>query len=330
MEGEQRLNENGDRRVSRDYLNGEPDSSDTELQAESPTPSPSLTPSRTQLPNSSSPVKSEYTEREKLQVEEQQENQQHLQSPVKKAMAMDVEGYGSAQESSMIGDDMDERAANGTSRPNLTGRERNRSFDRDEEASPQKDDWRNGLGGPSYAVNSNDDSSIRIKQAEGETNQYSDEDDHNQSIMSQTTASAAKPKGKGRGKAAFPKGGENTPASAYTGHKIKHLKKEDGEPLWRKDIQYDFLDYIFRNDVECFTNSYDDTMPKQCFADLYIDTMARSSKTSKILREKLMSEREPAKNMAMVCLLVNLGRMNTTLNCESEIKPASRHLANCF
>lgn len=99
--------------------------------------------------------------------------------------------------------------------------------------------------------------------------------------------------------------------------KIRHLKKEDGEPLWRKDIQYDFLKAIFDDPNPAFTNSYEtDTMPKQCFADLYIDTMARSSKTSKVLRDKLLSDREAAKGMAMVCLLVNIGRMNTTLNCK--------------
>jgi Ino eighty subunit 1 len=96
---------------------------------------------------------------------------------------------------------------------------------------------------------------------------------------------------------------------------VKHLKKDDGEPLWRKDIQYDFLKAVFDNDQKVFTNSYEpEQISKQSFADLYIDTMARSSKTSKILRDKLLTEHEPAKNMAMVCLLVNLGRMNTTLN----------------
>ena len=105
--------------------------------------------------------------------------------------------------------------------------------------------------------------------------------------------------------------------SIYSGNKVRHLKKDDGEPLWRKDIQYDFLKLIFENDLACFTNSYEPGMiGKQTFATLYIDAMARSSKTSKILRDKLLSEHEPAKNMAMVCLLVNLGRMNTTLNCE--------------
>lgn len=109
----------------------------------------------------------------------------------------------------------------------------------------------------------------------------------------------------------------------YVGNKLRHLKKDDGEPLWRKDIQYAFLKAIFENDLKVFTNSYepwDNGVPRrQTFADLYIDTMARSSKTSKILRDKLLTEHEPARNMAMVCLLVNLGRMNTTLNCKSAV-----------
>lgn len=98
--------------------------------------------------------------------------------------------------------------------------------------------------------------------------------------------------------------------------KIRHLKKEDGEPLWRRDIQYDFLRAVFDDETKVFTNSYEPgNSEKQSFADLYIDTMARSSKTSKVLRDKLLSDREAAKGMAMVCLLVNVGRMNTTLNC---------------
>ncbi|KAI6248056.1 Ino eighty subunit 1 [Erysiphe necator] len=108
------------------------------------------------------------------------------------------------------------------------------------------------------------------------------------------------------------------------GNKIKHLKKEDGEPLWRKDIQYNFLKAVFDDPNEVFTNSYEPDSPKQTFASLYIDTMARSSKTSKILRDKLLSEHEPAKNMAMVCLLVNLGRMNTTLNFFPEMRAQLR------
>jgi Ino eighty subunit 1 len=106
------------------------------------------------------------------------------------------------------------------------------------------------------------------------------------------------------------------PQSFFSGSKIKHLKKADGIPLWRADIQYEFLHEVFHNQQPVFTNVYDNK--KGCsFADIYIDAMARSSKTSKILRDKLLTERENALNMAMVCLLVNVGRMNTTLNCTS-------------
>ncbi|KAK8017597.1 INO80 chromatin remodeling complex Ies1-like protein [Apiospora rasikravindrae] len=114
-------------------------------------------------------------------------------------------------------------------------------------------------------------------------------------------------------------------AGLQTIGKIRHLKKEDGEPLWRKDIQYDFLRAVFDNERKVFTNSYDHTQTeKQTFADLYIDTMARSSKTSKVLRDKLLSDREAAKSMAMVCLLVNVGRMNTTLNFFPEMRAQLR------
>lgn len=125
-----------------------------------------------------------------------------------------------------------------------------------------------------------------------------------------TQDSADKPsRGKGRGS-------QSKDANQHQIGKIRHLKKEDGEPLWRVDIQYDFLRAIFDNELAVFTNSYDESLPKQNFADLYIDTMARSSKTSKVLRDKLLSDRDAAKGMAMVCLLVNMGRMNTTLNCK--------------
>ena len=104
-------------------------------------------------------------------------------------------------------------------------------------------------------------------------------------------------------------------SSVYSGNKIRHLKKDDGIPLWRKDIQFDFLRYVFEDDKLVFHKS--DGSGGHTFADVYLDAMAKSSKCSKILREKLLSERPTAINMAMVCLLVNVGRMNTTLNCEA-------------
>lgn len=104
-------------------------------------------------------------------------------------------------------------------------------------------------------------------------------------------------------------------SSVYSGNKIKHLKKDDGIPLWRKDIQYDFLKLVFEDDKHVFTKQSDQTKD-HTFADIYLDAMAKSSKCSKILKDKLLTERPAAINMAMVCLLVNVGRMNTTLNCK--------------
>lgn len=103
-------------------------------------------------------------------------------------------------------------------------------------------------------------------------------------------------------------------SSVYSGNKIRHLKKEDGVPLWRKDIQFDFLKCVFDDEQRVFHKVSDGTYG-HTFADIYLDAMAKSSKCSKILKDKLLTERPAALNMAMVCLLVNVGRMNTTLNC---------------
>ena len=107
-------------------------------------------------------------------------------------------------------------------------------------------------------------------------------------------------------------------SSVYSGNKIRHLKKDDGIPLWRKDIQYDFLKAVFYDDTRCFTK-YSDGTKNNTFAEIYIDAMAKSSKCSKILKEKLLQDTEGAVCMAMVCLLVNVGRMNTTLNCKTRL-----------
>lgn len=105
-----------------------------------------------------------------------------------------------------------------------------------------------------------------------------------------------------------------TIGSVYSGNKIRHLKKEDGIPLWRKDIQYQFLKLVFEDKTPVFTRLSDGRKGMD-FADIYIDAMAKSSKTSKILKDKLQNDKQAAISMAMVCLLVNFGRMNTTLNC---------------
>ena len=148
-------------------------------------------------------------------------------------------------------------------------------------------------------------------------------EDDDTRMMATPEPSERQPRGKKRGR------DNGDGANGNPIGKIRHLKKEDGEPLWRKDIQFDFLRAVFDNDRAVFTNSYEkDRLGKQTFADVYIDTMSRSSKTSKVLRDKLLSDREAAKGMAMVCLLVNIGRMNTTLNCRAAYSPPCSADAN--
>ncbi|KAF2666055.1 hypothetical protein BT63DRAFT_481864 [Microthyrium microscopicum] len=112
-------------------------------------------------------------------------------------------------------------------------------------------------------------------------------------------------------------------SSVYSGNKIRHLKKEDGVPLWRKDIQFDFLKEVFEDKQEVFHKASDGSF-NNTFADIYLDAMAKSSKCSKILKDKLLSDRPAGVNMAMVCLLVNVGRMNTTLNFFPEMRAQLR------
>jgi Ino eighty subunit 1 len=116
-------------------------------------------------------------------------------------------------------------------------------------------------------------------------------------------------------------------SSVYSGNKIRHLKKDDGIPLWRRDIQYDFLKYVFEDPQTVFHKHSDGPGGQAAFtfADIYLDAMAKSSKCSKILKDKLLSDRPAAINMAMVCLLVNVGRMNTTLNCKNTGGLAREH-----
>lgn len=97
------------------------------------------------------------------------------------------------------------------------------------------------------------------------------------------------------------------------------LKKSDGEPLDRSDIQFDFLESLFSNETRAFSSPLD-ASSKLTFAELYIDTIAKSSKCSKVLRERFHSDHQMALAVAKVCLLVNIGRLNTTINFVPDYK----------
>lgn len=112
---------------------------------------------------------------------------------------------------------------------------------------------------------------------------------------------------------------------------FKHLKKADGEPFWRKDIQYEFLHELFTDDHAVFTNSFPycevpnaANGPKLTFAQLYVRTLAESLKSSKVLRERLIKDTDMAIAVSKVCLLVNAGRMNTTVNFVPDMRLALR------
>ncbi|KAJ9655208.1 hypothetical protein H2198_005904 [Neophaeococcomyces mojaviensis] len=114
-----------------------------------------------------------------------------------------------------------------------------------------------------------------------------------------------------------------TVGSVYSGSKIRHIKKPDGVPLLRKEIQYAFLHEVVHDETLCFTR-LGGSSPDASFADVYIGSMARSSKTSKVLKDRLQVDKAAARNMAMICLLVNVGRMNTTLNFFPEMRAQLR------
>lgn len=112
---------------------------------------------------------------------------------------------------------------------------------------------------------------------------------------------------------------------------IKHLKKKDGEPFWRKDIQFEFLHHLFSDDQRVFTNYFSwceipnaTNSVKLTFAELYLRTMAESLKLSKVLRERLIKDPEMGINVSKVCFLVNAGRINTTVNFLPDMRSAFR------
>ncbi|QPG73221.1 hypothetical protein FOA43_000528 [Brettanomyces nanus] len=128
----------------------------------------------------------------------------------------------------------------------------------------------------------------------------------------------------------------------------RHLKKDDGEPYWRHEIQFEFLMRLFFNNKRAFKNPYyeagvsyqwpdhfkwarnDDGSVCQndgkmlTFFELYLITLLKSSKISKILKDRLLLDINYALNFCVICLLVNIGRLNTTVNFDYEMKSQFR------
>lgn len=134
----------------------------------------------------------------------------------------------------------------------------------------------------------------------------------------------------------------------------RHVKKKDGDFLTRKELQYSFFRELLSDGREVFTNIfhkkffnmlvpfrdlYDDkghvqimnvtdkefdarrffSHKKLTFSQLYVLCLATSSKSSKVLREKLLADHFMAFSTCMLALLVNVGRLNTTINFSPEM-----------
>ncbi|CAA7266626.1 unnamed protein product [Cyclocybe aegerita] len=110
--------------------------------------------------------------------------------------------------------------------------------------------------------------------------------------------------------------------------RVVAIKHSDGEPLTRADIQYDFLNAVFSDTHEVFSNPYLPVTAEQgkkiSFRDLYIKAILNSPKATKALKDKMAEPSTFALDFAMLSLLVNVGRVNTTMSFFPEMKTAIR------
>jgi hypothetical protein len=103
----------------------------------------------------------------------------------------------------------------------------------------------------------------------------------------------------------------------YVARKAQPIKRVDSEPLWRKDIQYDFLYYIFSDRTRAFVDYQAPDRPVVNFCDLYVNALYNSPKCSKVLKDKMVETPAFAIEFAKISLLTNVGRINTTMACWS-------------
>jgi Ino eighty subunit 1 len=99
------------------------------------------------------------------------------------------------------------------------------------------------------------------------------------------------------------------------------VKRNDGDPITRSDLQYDLLHHIFSDEHAVFTDPNptlrgDPAGTKTTFHDLYVNTLVRSPRASKVLREKMLDTPKFGTDFAKLALLANVGRINTTMACE--------------
>ncbi len=108
--------------------------------------------------------------------------------------------------------------------------------------------------------------------------------------------------------------------SPVPSRRIVPIKRAEGEPLTRSDLQYDFLRNVFSDTRAVFTNPWPNPEHplenKLTFHNLYIKSLLNSTKATKAFRDKLAESDTFSEDFAMISLLVNVGRINTTMSCE--------------
>ncbi|KAL1952128.1 hypothetical protein VTO73DRAFT_1277 [Trametes versicolor] len=121
------------------------------------------------------------------------------------------------------------------------------------------------------------------------------------------------------------------PPSGSQSHHRKTLavKRVDGEPLTRVDLQYDMLYHIFADKHAVFSDPYttirgDPAGTRVTFRDLYVNALIHSPRCSKASRDKIRESPEFGNEFAMISLLSNVGRINTTMAFFPEMKTALR------
>ncbi|GAV54839.1 hypothetical protein ZYGR_0AS01620 [Zygosaccharomyces rouxii] len=143
----------------------------------------------------------------------------------------------------------------------------------------------------------------------------------------------------------------------------RHLKKPDGEFFTRGDLQFCFLTQLLADERKLFRNIYKDVFAKSIvpvpppipgktlnvtdseydaktfvfddhltFSQLYVLTLASSTKCSKVLRDKLLFDQQVAFSTCILGILVNIGRLNTTINFYLEMTSQLRtfHSVPCL
>ncbi|CAR28428.1 ZYRO0F03740p [Zygosaccharomyces rouxii] len=143
----------------------------------------------------------------------------------------------------------------------------------------------------------------------------------------------------------------------------RHLKKPDGEFFSRGDLQFCFLRELLADERKLFRNIYKDVFAKSIvpvpppipgktlnvtdpeydaktfvfddhltFSQLYVLTLASSTKCSKVLRDKLLFDQQVAFSTCILGILVNIGRLNTTINFYLEMTSQLRtfHSVPCL